>query len=125
MDGVVTGRPGLGIGEHGEIWVKPNGRGAFTARTRVRDLDGRVRDVTATDASRGAAHRALQRKLESRTPPTASGVTASMTIETLGEYWLQHRVRTGLVRTAGPVKPQTLAAYRDALVYTVYEAPQV
>lgn len=118
----MTGRPGLEVGKHGDIWTVANGRGGWQARTRVRDQDGRVREVTATGQTKGAAKRALEAKLVPRTPPTAHGVTPDLTLEQLGELWLEHRARSGRVKGAGQVKPQTLAAYRDALQFTVAPA---
>jgi integrase len=110
----MTGRPGLRLGEHGQVSVTANGRGGFKARVSVRDQDGRVREATATGATRGAARRALERRLESRVPAAPSGITAAMTVEDAVNYWLGHRQRTGAVRRRGAVKPQTLAAYADA-----------
>lgn len=122
MDGVMTGRPGLLIGEHGQVTVRPNGLGGFKARTRVRDQDGRVREVTATGATRGQAKRTLERRLTARTPVAVAGLTASMTMEQASAYWLKHRERSGLVRSRGSVKPQTLAAYNNALRLLVLPA---
>lgn len=110
----MTGRPGLAVGEHGDVSIKPNGRGGFKARTRVRGRDGRIREVTATGENRGAAKRALQRRLETSASSVSTGITAGMTMEQAVDFWLAHRQRSGLVRRRGPVKPQTLAAYGDA-----------
>ena len=109
----MTGRPAIEIGKHGRVWVKRLGPGKYQARTSVRDRDGNKRDVTARGATKGAAERALERKLDTRTAPTAFGITADMTIKQLGEFWLDHRTRRG-PRSDRPVKPQTLAAYSDA-----------
>lgn len=111
----MIGRPGLGIGEHGNIWTRPNGKGSYVARTRLRDRDGRIREVTATGASRGMAARLLRQRLAARGTSVGVGLTAAMTLESASAYWLQHRARTGLLRRRGSLKPQTLAAYNDAI----------
>lgn len=109
-------------GEHGDFWIAdlPNGR--FRAVVRVRDRDGHVREVSATGDTKGAAKRALKRKLETRHAPTAFGLTADMTIEQLGEFWLTHRAQTGHSRSRRPLAPQTLAGYDAALRSVVVPA---
>jgi len=85
---------------------------------RVRDRDGQVREVTASADTRGAARRALARRLDSRRDPTATGVTADMTIETLAAFWLTHRQTHGRARQSGALRKSTLGAY-DAALRTV------
>jgi integrase len=80
----------------------------------VRDRDGRVREVTATAATKGAALRALDRKLLDRSPTAPTGVRATMTLDELAEFWMEHKRRHGLARRRGPIKPQTLASYQSA-----------
>jgi integrase len=108
-------RPRLAPGEHGDPWLValPNGR--FRAVVRVRDRDGRAREVSATGDTKGAAKRALMRKVQTRNAPTTFGVTANMTIEDLGKFWLAHRSRTGNARSRRPLAPQTLATYEASL----------
>lgn len=112
-----VGRPRLAPGEHGEPWVQRLDGGKFVARVRVRNRDGRARELSARGTTKGAALRELNRRLEARQQTTATefGVQATMTISELGVYWLQHRVRHGLDGKAGAVKPQTLAAYADTI----------
>lgn len=112
------GRPRLAPGEHGEPWVERAGQTKYAARVRVRGRDGRIREVSARATTKGAALRELNRRLEQRQSATNTvslGVVATMTVADLGAYWLQHRARHGLQRRRGPVKPQTLAAYADAI----------
>lgn len=109
-------RPGLAPGEHGEIWVKPAQGNGYVARVRVRDRDGRVRDVTSSGPSKGAAKRALERRLAQRTTPTDLGIRPTMTIETAAGFWLEQREKSGAVR------PQTVAAYADAARLVVIPA---
>lgn len=116
-----VGRPRLAPGEHGEPWTTQIAPGKYVAKARVRERDGRVRELSARGATKGAALRELQRRLTDRNTntttgaSTAVGVTASMTVADLGVYWLRHRERHGLHRRRGPIKPQTLAAYADAI----------
>lgn len=71
----------------------------WQARCRVRDQDGRIREVSATGETKGAAKRALERRLEARRDP-ASGrngdlpraeVHDRMTVAELAAYWLEHK----------------------------------
>ncbi len=48
------GRPRTAIGTYGTINVRTWGHRRYVARTRFRDLDGRLREVTATAGSRTA-----------------------------------------------------------------------
>lgn len=79
-DGQLMSNPRLGPGEHGQPWTtkRPNGR--IRATVRVRGRDGRVRQLTATEDTKGAALRALQRKLNAWRPEaSANGVKPAMT----------------------------------------------
>lgn len=103
------------LGSHGEIKVVQQSDGRWLARTQVRDLDGRVRSVRAIDKTKGAAGRKLERRLEDRIDPTAAGVTAATSIETLAQVWLQHRRDHGKSRSQGALAPQTLAIYNNEI----------
>lgn len=114
-----VGRPRLAPGEHGEPWIQQVGPGKYAAKARVRGRDGRVREVSARGATKGAALRALHRRLDTGQTSGATtpslGVVPTMSVRDLGAYWLQHRARHGLQRRRGALKPQTLAAYADAI----------
>lgn len=60
------GRPRTAIGTYGEIHVRPRGRRSV-AETRYRDLDGRLRKVTATADSLATARTLLKQRLLNRT----------------------------------------------------------
>lgn len=105
----------LGIGEHGEVLIAAHGKGQFVARAQVRDVDGRVRQVKAVADSKSAAKRALLRRLEDRRDPGAQGVHRDMTIDELATMWLAHRTAHGQARGKGPLAPQTLASYNNAI----------
>jgi len=120
-------------GESGDPWIvevvdRETGevRG-YQASVRVRDRDGRVRQVSASGSTKGAARRALDRRLGLRSDPGAVGVVRGMTVKDLGEYWIGRREQESVAPEAGqgrggPVAPQTLAAYRSALVNAIVPA---
>lgn len=60
------GRPRTAIGTYGEIRVRPRGRRSI-AETRYRDLDGRLRKVSATADSPATARALLKQRLVNRT----------------------------------------------------------
>ncbi len=111
-------RPRLAPGETGEVWVQETRGGRWQARVRVRDRDGRVREVTATGDSKSAARRALTRRLSTRSQPTTTGVTAEMSIEALAAFWMSHRQAHGRTGHSGPLRGSTLGAY-DAVLRTM------
>lgn len=117
--GRAVGRPRLAPGEHGEPWVQVLASGKYAAKARVRGRDGRLREVSARGATKGAALRELNRRLETGRDNGSAvpslGVVPAMTVRDLGAYWLEHRARHGLQRRRGALKPQTLAAYADAI----------
>lgn len=100
------------------MWVQQSRDGRWQARARLRDRDGRVREVSATADSKGAARRALVRRLAARRDPGTSGVTADMTVDTLASFWLTHRQTHGRAGQAGRLRPSTMGAY-DAVLRTV------
>jgi len=113
-----VGRPRLAPGERGEPWVQQIGPNKFAARVRIRGRDGRIHEVSARGTTKGAALRELTRRVDQRQATQVGapvGVVPNMTLTELGDYWLQHRARHGLERRQGAVKPQTLAAYADAI----------
>ncbi len=63
----MSGRPRTAIGTYGAIHVTRKRSRTYVARTRYRDIDGRLRDVTATAESRRLCHR----RLEGPTPETS------------------------------------------------------
>lgn len=94
-----VGRPRLRPGEVGDPWVvevidKETGTvTGYQARVRVRDRDGRVRQVTATRRTKGAARRALNSRLAQRSDPGAVGVVGGMSVAQLGEYWMKRAAK--------------------------------
>lgn len=118
-DGCLMGRPRLAPGESGDAWVVLRADGRYQARCRVRDIDGRVREVSALGATEGDAKREMQRRLDARRCPSATtGVRSEMTLDQLGGHWIRHRQRHGKARFSGRLRDSTLAAY-DAALRTV------
>ncbi len=84
----MSGRPRTAIGTFGEVHVSELG-GRHRAFTRFRDLDGRLRKVTATARSRRAAAALLKERLRDRTGFGAGGLLSlSSPFGDLAELWL-------------------------------------
>jgi hypothetical protein len=84
----MSGRPRTAIGTYGTVRVWRSGRG-YTAETRYRDVDGRLRKVKASNASRNGAAAAVKERLKTR-PGYGSGglLTVSSPFTDLAELWL-------------------------------------
>lgn len=83
------GRPRTTIGTCGEIHTAEVGR-RYRASTRYRDLDGRLRKVTATAQSRRAAEALLRERLVERPGYGFGGVlSASSSFTDLAGLWLE------------------------------------
>lgn len=99
-------------GGHGDIVTKQLADGRWSARVQVRDIDGRVRSVRATEKTKSSATRLVERRLRERVDPSIAGITGDTTFEDLSALWLQHRKDHGKVKTKGLLAPQTLATYQ-------------
>ena len=86
------GRPRTVLGTVGETAVTDSGR--YRASTRHRDLDGRLRKVSATATSKKGAAALLKRRLLDR-PGYGSGGVLSLAgpLPDLAELWLADLVR--------------------------------
>ena len=81
------GRPRTVIGRFGEIAVTDIG-GRYRASTRHRDLDGRLRKVTATATSKKRAQALLKRRLLDRSRYGSGGVLSlASPFPDLAELW--------------------------------------
>src|SRR4051812_5932994 len=100
-----AGRPPTSVGTWGEIRTRRVRVGAYRARTRIRDLDGVTREVTATGTTIAAAERALRAKLVVRATPTQHAITAATTIASLAALWLKY------LREEGRVEATTINEY--------------
>lgn len=102
------GRPSLPLGTAGSIsWdVLPGGR--FRARTRVRDYDGRTRQLSRIGTSKGAATNALKMAVRDRHVGQVTHITPDTRVEVVAEaWWAEYRV--------SGASPNTLRLYRDRL----------
>jgi hypothetical protein len=68
-----TGRPRTPIGTHGAVNTRREG-GRVVAETRVRDLDGRLRQVRATGPTAAAARARLMERIRERPALPSAGV---------------------------------------------------
>ena len=116
----MTGRPRLGIGEHGAIRVYQAGE-TFRAETRVRDITGKIRRVSATGATPASAKKELHQRVERITISSgAKTISAQTTLREVIELWL-----AGLQSGQGApwgVRPQTVGKYRrdaEAYIYPI------
>lgn len=122
------------VGEEGHRWCRPildeeTGKptGMYQAGVWVRDHDGRRRTVRVKRKGSQAAQRALEQRLQARNALGSSGVTASMTVAELADFWIKRRMDGAEApmkgqargRHSGPVSPQTLAVYQSAITHIV------
>jgi integrase len=102
-------RQALSPGERGDIAILKMGEGIFRARARYRDLDGKVRQVSAYGRSRDAAKRALGKRLESRPKRVPGTLQSDTPFRVVAESWFD-RVQAG-----GRLALGTLITYRQTL----------
>jgi len=74
QESAMSGRPRTAIGTYGAIHVTRKRSRTYVARTRYRDIDGRLRDVTATAESRNRAIADLKDRLLKRPGYGQAGV---------------------------------------------------
>lgn len=94
------GRPPLPIGSHGNIRFSaypPPAGDRYRAKCKVRDLDGRTREATATGKTMAAARRALQQSLSDRSGPVAEALAPVTRFKVVAPLWLEEirRLRAG------------------------------
>jgi integrase len=83
-----TGRPRTPIGTHGAINTRRHG-GRVVAETRVRDLDGRLRQVRASGPTAAAARTRLMERIRERPSLPSSGVLRpTSSFADLADLWL-------------------------------------
>jgi integrase len=83
-----TGRPRTPIGTHGAINTRREG-GRVVAETRVRDLDGRLRQIRATGATAAAARARLMERIRERPSlPSAGVLRPTSSFADLADLWL-------------------------------------
>ena len=83
-----TGRPRTPIGTHGAVNTRREG-GRVVAETRVRDLDGRLRQVRATGPTAAAARARLMERIRERPAlPSAGVLRPTSSFADLADLWL-------------------------------------
>lgn len=83
-----TGRPRTPIGTHGAINTRRES-GRVVAETRVRDLDGRLRQVRASGPTAAAARTRLMERIRERPSLPSSGVLRpTSSFADLADLWL-------------------------------------
>ncbi|MGH3499246.1 MAG: hypothetical protein ACRDP1_17465 [Nocardioidaceae bacterium] len=83
-----TGRPRTPIGTHGGINTRRE-EGRVVAETRVRDLDGRLRQVRAMGPTAAAARSRLMERIRERPAiPSAGVLRPSSAFDDLADLWL-------------------------------------
>src|SRR5690349_913126 len=99
-------RPPLALGTHGSFrfYRTPVG---YRACTKVRDYDGRTRQLERHGHTKAAAERALKLALRDRDGPQArEGLTGDSSVTALAEAWYA---------ALSDLSPITMQAYRDRL----------
>ncbi|GAB2734858.1 tyrosine-type recombinase/integrase [Nocardioides pakistanensis] len=108
-------RPPLPIGAHGNIFVTQEPNGVWRARTRFRDLDGRVRPVEKSGHTAAAAKRILQEALTERVKAMGStDLQPTTPFKDLVDFWLED-----LAQREDAPRPATLDKYRTTLSHLV------
>jgi len=83
-----TGRPRTPIGTHGAINTRRDG-GRVVAETRVRDVDGRLRQVRASGPTAAAARTRLMERIRERPSlPSAGVLRPTSSFADLADLWL-------------------------------------
>ena len=102
------GRPTLGLGTHGRFRFYPEGAG-WRVRCKIRDYDGKVREVQRVGWSKATAERALLEALRDRVRVDAEAeITGDTKLDAVAESWFADFERKDR-------SPTTVAAYRDRL----------
>ncbi|MEX5259575.1 tyrosine-type recombinase/integrase [Kocuria sp. CPCC 205263] len=80
-------RPPLPIGAYGRISLTPTPGGAYVAKARFRDYDGRTRLVERTAGSKAKAEKALKEAFIDRATPSNEDITGDTRIHALAAAW--------------------------------------
>lgn len=108
-----AGRPSNPVGTWGTFATRQVPSGAFRSRTRIRDHDGVVREVSATGTTKPAAERALRLKLTERSAPREQLISDSTTVSGLGHGWIK------FLRAEGRIENSTINEYERVLVNVI------
>lgn len=105
-------RPRLPVGSHGTIRTKKQPSGKWIAETRVRDADGRVRDVRVTAASKQAATTRLQEAIAHRPGFSGTDLTGDTRLADVADRWMAD---IDAQVAANERSPSTARVYRGIL----------
>ncbi|WP_122816337.1 site-specific integrase [Nocardioides pantholopis] len=95
----MTGRPRTPIGTHGTINTRRRGR-RVVAETRVRDIDGRLRQVRASAPTAAAARAHLLERIRERPAmPSAGALRPTSSFADLADLWLADLERRDLAQS--------------------------
>jgi integrase len=106
------GRRPLPVGSYGNISYRTLGRRKVRALCKVRDADGRIRDVTATGTSNADAREMLLKKIQERPGFTGSELTPESRIEDAIQLWLAELDRKA---ADGDIALNTPRTYRSVI----------
>lgn len=113
----MAGRPRTSIGTYGTIHVKRVGKRRYRARTRVRDADGRLREVKATSGSGNQAKALLRDRLKLRDGYGASGLLCvSSPFPDLANLWLQELAGRDIANNTKEELPRRPSSPCDAVL---------
>jgi integrase len=106
------GRRPLAVGSYGNISYRALGRRKVRALAKVRDADGRIRDITREGTSKTNARDNLLQAIEERPGFSGSTITPESTVEECGKAWIAEVERKA---GDGQRAPNTPRLYRSAL----------
>jgi integrase len=106
------GRPPLAVGAYGNISYRTLGPRKVRALCKVRDADGRIRDVTREGTSKADARTNLLAAIEQRPGFSGATITGDSTVEAAAQAWLAEVERHA---GEGQRAPNTPRLYRSAL----------
>lgn len=106
---MTRGRPSNPVGTWGSFTTKQVRSGAYKSRTRIRDQDGVMREVSATGTTKSAAERALRLKLVERTAPREQLISSQTTVTRLSQIWIS------FLRDEGRIENSTINEYERVL----------
>lgn len=89
-------RERLPVGTTGQVAIRNIGPRKYVATARIRDTDGKVRQVKATSTTKGKAEQKLRNNIAARIPPTSGNLTGNTTVAEAAAKWIEgYRGATG------------------------------
>lgn len=103
-------RKALAIGEHGAITLTQKAPKLWEGTCRVRDADGKIRQIRREATTKQAANKAVQQALADRPGFSHSGIDSDTRVRVVAEQWL---ARTEAKVEQGALAPNTARVYRS------------